>query len=75
MLWLAREGTYVRESKDSRLAVERIVEALDAMLQYDRSIKIAIEPKPNEPMDHTYIPTTGHAVALAFKSCDPARVG
>lgn len=75
VLWLAREGTYVRESKDSRLAVERIVEALDAMLQYDRSIKIAIEPKPNEPMDHTYIPTTGHAVALAFKSCDPARVG
>ena len=75
VLWLAREGTYIRESKDSLLAVERIVAALDIMLQYDSQIRIAIEPKPNEPVDHTYIPTTGHAIALAFQSCDPGRVG
>ncbi len=75
VLWLAREGTYLREAKDSRVAVERIKEALNCMLEYDRAIRIAIEPKPNEPVDHTYIPTTGHAVALAFASCDPARVG
>ncbi|MBU4211471.1 MAG: TIM barrel protein [Kiritimatiellae bacterium] len=75
VLWLAREGTYVRESKDSKVAVDRIVEAISDMLQYDPGIRIAIEPKPNEPMDHTYIPTTGHAIALAFQSCDPERVG
>lgn len=75
VLWLAREGTYIRESKDSREAVGRIVAAMDVMLQYDSQIRIAIEPKPNEPMDHTYIPTTGHAIALAFQSCDPGRVG
>jgi len=75
VLWLAREGTYIREAKDSREAVERILEALNAMLEYDSEIKIAIEPKPNEPMDHTYIPTTGHAIALAFQSCAPDRVG
>ena len=75
VLWLAREGTYVRESKDSKVAVDRILDAINRMLDYDRRIRIAIEPKPNEPMDHTYIPTTGHAVALAFRSLDPLRVG
>lgn len=75
VLWLAREGTYVRESKDSRKAVEWLVEAIDAMLAHDPEIRIAIEPKPNEPMDHAYIPTTGHAIALAYLCSDPFRVG
>lgn len=75
VLWLAREGTYIRESKDSRVATERIVEAIDKMLAYDPNVRVCIEPKPNEPMDHTYIPTAGHAVALALLSNDPARVG
>ncbi|NLE66204.1 MAG: TIM barrel protein [Lentisphaerae bacterium] len=75
VLWLAREGTYIREAKDSVWATDRILEALNTMLGHDKSIRIAIEPKPNEPMDHTYIPTTGHAIALGFRSSDPARVG
>ncbi len=75
VLWLAREGTYIREAKDSRLAVERIVEAINDMLAYNPDIKIAIEPKPNEPMDQAYIPTTGHAVAVSYLSSDPDRVG
>ncbi|MBU4200364.1 MAG: TIM barrel protein [Verrucomicrobia bacterium] len=75
VLWLAREGTYIREAKDSAWATDRILDALNVMLAYDRNIRIAIEPKPNEPMDHTYIPTTGHAIALGFRSIDPVRVG
>jgi xylose isomerase len=75
VLWLAREGTYIRESKDSVLAVHRLAEAIDEMLQYDREIRIAIEPKPNEPMDHAYIPTTGHAIGLGLMTCDHRRVG
>ncbi len=75
VLWLAREGTYLRESKDSKLAVERIVEAINMMLDYDRNIRIAIEPKPNEPMDHAYIPTIGHAIGLGMLTTDPNRVG
>jgi xylose isomerase len=75
VLWLAREGTYIREAKDSRVAAERILAAVNAMLEYDPKIRIAIEAKPNEPMDHTYIPTTGHALALGAASVDPARVG
>ncbi len=75
VLWLAREGTYIREAKDSKIAVDRIVEAMNCMLEYDSEIKIAIEPKPNEPMDHTYIPTTGYAIALAYRTICPERVG
>jgi xylose isomerase len=61
VLWLAREGTYIREAND--------------MLAHDSEIKIAIEPKPNEPMDHCYIPTTGHAMALGLLCSDASRVG
>jgi len=75
VLWLAREGTYIREAKDSRLAVERIVEAINDMLAYNAEIEIAIEPKPNEPMDQAYIPTTGHAIAVSYLTSDPDRVG
>jgi len=75
VLWLAREGTYVREAKDSRRAVEQLVEAINCMLARDPEIRIAIEPKPNEPVDHTYIPTTGHAIALGHLCSDPSRVG
>jgi xylose isomerase len=75
VLWLAREGTYIREAKDSRLAVERLVAAIDAILAYDPEIKILIEPKPNEPMDMAYIPTAGHAAGLSYLTADPDRVG
>ena len=75
VLWLAREGTYVRESKDSKRSTEYLVEAINRMLAHDSSIRIAIEPKPNEPVDQTYIPTTGHAIALGHLCSDPSRVG
>ena len=75
VLWLAREGTYIRESKDSKVATDRLVDAINTMLEYDPKIRIAIEPKPNEPMDQAYIPTTGHALAIGYRTIDPARVG
>ena len=75
VLWLAREGTYIRESKDSKVATERIVYAINQMLDYDPGIRVCIEPKPNEPMDHAYIPTTGHAIALSLLCVDPKRIG
>jgi xylose isomerase len=75
VLWLAREGTYIRESKDSKVATERIVSAINQMLEYDPKARICIEPKPNEPMDHTYIPTAGHAIALSLLCSDPKRIG
>ncbi|MBN1679679.1 MAG: TIM barrel protein [Anaerolineae bacterium] len=75
VLWFAREGTYLREAKDAVRAVDLLAEALDDMLAYAPDIRIAIEPKPNEPMDLAYIPTIGHAVALGAKTRAPERCG
>jgi xylose isomerase len=75
VLWPAREGVYVNESKDHRLASERFVGAVNMMLEYDKNIRVLGEMKPNEPMDHAYLPTTGHFLALCYKTLDPSRVG
>lgn len=74
VLWLAREGTYIRESKNARVAYERLLETVNAMLAHDKDIEVWIEPKPNEPTDQAYVPTIGHAIALAYASSDPSRV-
>jgi xylose isomerase len=74
VLWLAREGTYVREAKDARQAYERLLGLLNAVLGYDPAVEVWIEPKPNEPTDLAYVPTTGHALALAYASQAPTRV-
>lgn len=75
VLWLAREGTLAFESKDPVLSIGRLREAVDAMLAYDPEVRILIEPKPNEPIDRSFIPTAGHALAFAASTSDPARVG
>ncbi len=75
VLWLAREGTYMREAKDAARAAHYMLEAVNALLNYDKELRIAIETKPNEPMDMAYIPTIGHALALGSQSDDPQRVG
>jgi xylose isomerase len=75
VLWLAREGTYVREAKDPITAVGRIVDAVNALLAYDPHIRILGEMKPNEPMDQAYLPTPGHFMGLTYRTSDPGRVG
>lgn len=74
VFWLAREGSYIREAKDAKLAYERILGGINDVLSYDKDIEIWIEPKPNEPTDQAYVPTIGHAVALAYSSDAPDRV-
>lgn len=75
VLWLAREGTYIRESKNAIEAYKHLLDAINHFLEYDPEITIAIEPKPNEPMDHAFLPTIGHALAMASQTIDPKRVG
>jgi len=75
VLWLAREGTYVREAKSVPEAMKHLVDAINKMLEYDRKLRLAVEPKPNEPMDQAYIPTVGHALALGSRTADPSRMG
>jgi len=75
VLWLAREGTYMREAKDVVRATQQLLEAINIILDYAPKLRIAIEPKPNEPMDLAFLPTMGHALALGFQAKDPSRVG
>lgn len=74
VLWLAREGTYIRESKNARVAYQRLLETVNTMLAHDKDIEVWIEPKPNEPTDQAYVPTIGHAIAMSYASIDPKRV-
>src|SRR6266581_1634941 len=69
------EGTYVREAKDPIASVGRIVDAINALLEYDKNVRILGEMKPNEPMDQAYLPTPGHFLALSYRTAEPSRVG
>lgn len=75
VLWLAREGTVCAESKSAVDATKYLIEALNGMLAYDSTIRIAIEPKPNEPIDRSICGTMGHVMAVASATIDPKRVG
>lgn len=75
VLWLAREGTICPESKSPVEIVNRLVDAINIMINYDSKIKIMIETKPNEPIDRSVCPTLGHALAISAASVDPSRVG
>jgi xylose isomerase len=75
VLWLAREGTYIREAKDAKTAVGRIVDAWNAILEHDPEIRVLGEAKPNEPMDQAYLPTVGHMIGICYKTIDPSRSG
>jgi len=73
--WFAREGTVCQESKSPVEGWKRLVEGLNKVLEHDRNIRIFIEPKPNEPVDRSFCPTMGHAMALSMQTVDPPRVG
>ncbi|WP_337175983.1 TIM barrel protein [Paludisphaera sp.] len=75
VLWLAREGTYIREAKCAKTAIARIVDAWSAILEHNKNIRILGEAKPNEPTDSAFLPTVGHMMAIGYKTVDPARSG
>jgi len=75
VLWLAREGTLCAESKRAVVGVKKLIEAVNAMLDYDKKIKVLIEPKPNEPVDRSFCGTIGHVMGLSAATKDPSRVG
>lgn len=75
VLWLAREGSYIREAKCAKTAVARIVDAWNTILEHDKDIRIMGEAKPNEPTDQAYLPTVGHMVGVTYKTVDPSRSG
>ncbi|MNW54753.1 Xylose isomerase [compost metagenome] len=68
VMWGGREGTEYDGAKDLHSAHERYAEGLDLTAAYIKDqgydIKIALEPKPNEPRGDIFLPTIGHALAL-----------
>ena len=75
VLWLAREGTLCAESKSPVWATKQLVDAINKMLEYDKGIRVCIEPKPNEPIDRSICGTMGHVMAVSAATIDPKRVG
>lgn len=75
VLWLAREGTLCAESKDAVSGVNRLIDSINKMLEYDRNIHVLIEPKPNEPIDRSFCPTVGHVMGISAATIAPKRVG
>jgi xylose isomerase len=79
VLWGGREGSELDVSKDIRDALQRYKEGVDLLCQYivDRGydIRLAIEPKPNEPRGDILLPTVGHAIAFIDQLQYPDMVG
>ncbi|MFV0439781.1 MAG: TIM barrel protein [Lachnospirales bacterium] len=75
VLWLAREGTVCAESKSPVWATNALIEAINKMLEYDKEVKVVIEPKPNEPVDRSICGTLGHVMGISSATIDPSRVG
>ncbi len=68
VMWGGREGSEYDGSKDLHAAFERYKEGLDTVAAYIKErghgLRIALEPKPNEPRGDIFLPTVGHALAL-----------
>jgi xylose isomerase len=75
VLWLAREGSYIREAKCAKTAIARIIDGWNAILEHSKEVRVLGEAKPNEPMDQAYLPTVGHMMAVANATVDPSRSG
>ena len=68
VMWGGREGAEYDSSKDLYAAHERYAEGLDTVAAYIKDkgygLRIALEPKPNEPRGDIFLPTIGHALGL-----------
>ena len=77
--WGGREGAESGAAKDVRAALDRYKEALDVLGGYvlDRGygVRLALEPKPNEPRGDILLPTVGHALAFINELEHPELVG
>jgi xylose isomerase len=79
VFWGGREGSEVTAAKPPVDAFERYREALDFVCGYVREqgydLRLALEPKPNEPRGDSFVATVGHALALIDRLEHPEMVG
>jgi xylose isomerase len=68
VLWGGREGSETDAAKDVRAALDRYREGIDTLAGYVQEqgypLRLALEPKPNEPRGDIFLPTIGHALAF-----------
>jgi len=71
VMWGGREGAEYDSAKDLYAAHERYAEGIDAVAGYIKEkgydLRIALEPKPNEPRGDILLPTVGHALGFIAK--------
>ncbi len=71
VMWGGREGAEYDSAKDLNAAHDRYAEGIDTVAGYIKEkgygLRIAIEPKPNEPRGDILLPTVGHALGLIAK--------
>jgi xylose isomerase len=79
VMWGGREGVEADAAKDVGLALDRYKEAVDLCCEHIREhgyeLRIALEPKPNEPRGDLLLPTVGHALAFIGELEWPDMVG
>ncbi len=79
VMWGGREGVEADAAKDVRQALDRYKEAIDLCCAHIRDrgyrMRIALEPKPNEPRGDMFLPTVGHALAFIGALEWPDMVG
>jgi xylose isomerase len=77
--WGGREGAETGGAKDVGAALDRYREAIDLLCEHiteqGYDLRIAIEPKPNEPRGDILLPTIGHAIAFIDRLAYPDMVG
>ena len=79
VLWGGREGVEADAAKNVAAALDRYKEAIDLLCAHIRDrglgLRIALEPKPNEPRGDILLPTVGHALAFIAELEWPDMVG
>lgn len=79
VMWGGREGVEADAAKDVGVALARYKEAVDLCCEHIRErgydLRIALEPKPNEPRGDLLLPTVGHALAFIGELQWPDMVG
>ncbi|MGP9650161.1 xylose isomerase [Glutamicibacter sp. AOP38-B1-38] len=68
VMWGGREGSEYDGSKDLASSLDRMKEGVDTVAAYIKEknygLRLALEPKPNEPRGDIFLPTVGHALAF-----------
>ena len=79
VFWGGREGTEVDAGDKLLDALAWYRDALDYLCDYARGqgygLRFALEPKPNEPRGHAFLPTVGSALGFIATLRHPEMVG